>query len=120
MKHQEFNRSKLIEKIRDTSAWDVIVIGGGASGLGVALDALSRGFKTILLEQVDFAKALQAKQQSLFTVVYATWLKATSHWLKKRFMKEVYSKKMLHTLLKTNRLSFQTTAGSMAHFTPLE
>jgi len=35
-------------------------------------------------------------------------------------MKEVYSKKMLHTLLKTNRLSFQTTAGSMAYFTPLE
>ncbi|WP_312716407.1 FAD-dependent oxidoreductase, partial [Sphingobacterium multivorum] len=65
MKHQEFNRSKLIEKIRDTSAWDVIVIGGGASGLGVALDALSRGFKTILLEQVDFAKGTSSKATKL-------------------------------------------------------
>ena len=65
MKHQEFKRSKLIEKIRDTSAWDVIVIGGGASGLGVALDALSRGFKTILLEQVDFAKGTSSKATKL-------------------------------------------------------
>jgi Glycerol-3-phosphate dehydrogenase len=65
MKHQEFKRSKLIEKIRDTSAWDVIVIGGGASGLGVALDALSRGFTTILLEQVDFAKGTSSKATKL-------------------------------------------------------
>ncbi len=65
MKHQEFKRSKLIEKIRDTSTWDVIVIGGGASGLGVALDALSRGFKTILLEQVDFAKGTSSKATKL-------------------------------------------------------
>jgi len=65
MKHQEFKRSKLIEKIKDTSTWDVIVIGGGASGLGVALDALSRGFKTILLEQVDFAKGTSSKATKL-------------------------------------------------------
>ncbi|MDM1294337.1 glycerol-3-phosphate dehydrogenase/oxidase [Sphingobacterium sp. N143] len=65
MKHKEFKRSTLIEKIKETDAWDVIVIGGGASGLGVALDALSRGFKTILLEQVDFAKGTSSKATKL-------------------------------------------------------
>lgn len=65
MKQEEFKRSKLIERIKDTSKWDVIVIGGGASGLGVALDALSRGFKTILLEQVDFAKGTSSKATKL-------------------------------------------------------
>ncbi|MDR2273475.1 MAG: glycerol-3-phosphate dehydrogenase/oxidase [Sphingobacterium sp.] len=65
MKQEEFKRSILIERIKDTSEWDVIVIGGGASGLGVALDALSRGFKTILLEQVDFAKGTSSKATKL-------------------------------------------------------
>ncbi|MCS4225346.1 glycerol-3-phosphate dehydrogenase/oxidase [Sphingobacterium sp. BIGb0165] len=65
MKQEEFKRSKLIERVKDTSEWDVIVIGGGASGLGVALDALSRGFKTILLEQVDFAKGTSSKATKL-------------------------------------------------------
>jgi Glycerol-3-phosphate dehydrogenase len=65
MKQEEFKRSKLIERIKDTGEWDVIVIGGGASGLGVALDALSRGFKTILLEQVDFAKGTSSKATKL-------------------------------------------------------
>ncbi|PUV24683.1 glycerol-3-phosphate dehydrogenase/oxidase [Sphingobacterium athyrii] len=65
MKQKEFKRSRLIERIKDTSEWDVIVIGGGASGLGVALDALSRGFKTILLEQVDFAKGTSSKATKL-------------------------------------------------------
>lgn len=65
MKQEEFRRSQLIERIKDTSEWDVIVIGGGASGLGVALDALSRGYKTILLEQVDFAKGTSSKATKL-------------------------------------------------------
>lgn len=65
MKQEEFKRSKLIERVKETSEWDVIVIGGGASGLGVALDALSRGFKTILLEQVDFAKGTSSKATKL-------------------------------------------------------
>lgn len=65
MKHEEFNRSRLLEKIKDSSEWDVIVIGGGASGLGVALDALSRGFRTLLLEQVDFAKGTSSKATKL-------------------------------------------------------
>ena len=41
---------------QSTVTWDIVVIGGGATGLGVALDGASRGFKTLLLEQSDFAK----------------------------------------------------------------
>ncbi|MDR2234053.1 MAG: glycerol-3-phosphate dehydrogenase/oxidase [Tannerella sp.] len=45
--------------------WDFIVIGGGATGLGVAVDAASRGFKTVLLEQSDFAKATSSRSTKL-------------------------------------------------------
>lgn len=45
--------------------WDIVVIGGGATGLGTALDAASRGFKTLLLEQSDFAKATSSRSTKL-------------------------------------------------------
>ncbi|KUG07859.1 FAD-dependent oxidoreductase [Solirubrum puertoriconensis] len=45
--------------------WDVIVIGGGATGLGVALDAVSRGFAVLLLEQADFAKGTSSRSTKL-------------------------------------------------------
>ncbi|MFZ2287481.1 MAG: glycerol-3-phosphate dehydrogenase/oxidase, partial [Bacteroidales bacterium] len=45
--------------------WDFIIIGGGATGLGVALDAASRGYSTLLLEQSDFAKATSSRSTKL-------------------------------------------------------
>ena len=45
--------------------WDFIVIGGGATGLGIAVDAASRGFKTVLLEQSDFAKMTSGRSTKL-------------------------------------------------------
>jgi glycerol-3-phosphate dehydrogenase len=45
--------------------WDIIVIGGGATGLGVALDATSRGYKTLLLEQSDFGKGTSSRSTKL-------------------------------------------------------
>lgn len=45
--------------------WDIIIIGGGASGLGCAVDAASRGFRTLLLEQSDFAKATSSRSTKL-------------------------------------------------------
>jgi len=45
--------------------WDFIVIGGGATGLGIAVDAASRGFKTVLLEQSDFAKVTSGRSTKL-------------------------------------------------------
>ncbi|HWB90517.1 MAG TPA: glycerol-3-phosphate dehydrogenase/oxidase [Puia sp.] len=45
--------------------WDLCIIGGGATGLGVAVDAASRGFSTILLEQYDFAKGTSSRATKL-------------------------------------------------------
>ncbi|HRO68856.1 MAG TPA: glycerol-3-phosphate dehydrogenase/oxidase [Chitinophagaceae bacterium] len=45
--------------------WDIIVIGGGATGLGIALDATVRGYKTLLVEQADFAKGTSSRSTKL-------------------------------------------------------
>lgn len=60
-----FNRESFLQKIKNTSLWDVIVIGGGATGVGTALDAASRGYKTLLLEQADFAKGTSSRSTKL-------------------------------------------------------
>ena len=49
----------------DGSEWDIIIIGGGATGLGTALDAASRGLKTLLVEQADFAKGTSSRSTKL-------------------------------------------------------
>lgn len=59
------SRKNLIDRIHKTSCWDVVVIGGGASGLGVALDSTSRGYKTVLFECSDFAKGTSSKSTKL-------------------------------------------------------
>lgn len=45
--------------------WDIAIIGGGATGLGIAVDAASRGYKTILVEKYDFAKGTSSKSTKL-------------------------------------------------------
>jgi glycerol-3-phosphate dehydrogenase len=61
-----FDRTRFVRQIEeDPSGWDIIVIGGGATGLGTALDAASRGFKTLLLEQADFAKGTSSRSTKL-------------------------------------------------------
>lgn len=45
--------------------WDVVVIGGGASGLGTAVDAAARGYSTLLLEKYDFAKGTSSRSTKL-------------------------------------------------------
>lgn len=60
------NRSQQLRKLMDASTvWDVLVIGGGATGLGVALDAVSRGYKTLLVEGSDFAKGTSSRSTKL-------------------------------------------------------
>ncbi len=60
-------RRIFIDELRNLSGitWDIIVIGGGATGLGIALDGASRGFKTLLLEQSDFAKGTSSRSTKL-------------------------------------------------------
>ncbi|SIS92692.1 glycerol-3-phosphate dehydrogenase/oxidase [Belliella pelovolcani] len=60
------DRVKNIEKLEETGKiWDLAVIGGGASGLGVALDALSRGLSVVLVEKADFAKGTSSRSTKL-------------------------------------------------------
>ena len=59
------NRASELDKLQQTREWDIIIIGGGATGLGVAVDASSRGFKTILVEAVDFAKGTSSRSTKL-------------------------------------------------------
>ena len=47
------------------TVWDVLVIGGGATGLGVAVDAAARGYRTALVEQSDFAKGTSSRSTKL-------------------------------------------------------
>jgi len=60
------NRKENFTKARDKGIlWDIVVIGGGSSGLGVALDGLSRGLKVLLLEKADFAKGTSSRSTKL-------------------------------------------------------
>lgn len=61
------NRNALLSLVRNYTqkTWDVVVIGGGATGAGIALDAASRGFSTLLLEQEDFCKGTSSRSTKL-------------------------------------------------------
>ena len=60
------DRNKALNKIKDQNqVWDIVIIGGGATGLGAALDATTRGFKTLLLEKGDFANGTSSRSTKL-------------------------------------------------------
>lgn len=60
------NRQEFIAEIGDESkVWDIVVVGGGATGLGVALDAVLRGFSVVLFEQEDFSKGTSSRSTKL-------------------------------------------------------
>ncbi len=59
-------RPEILERARERKTpWDIIVIGGGATGVGCALDAASRGFDVLLLEQHDFGKGTSGRSTKL-------------------------------------------------------
>src|SRR5438876_10204454 len=55
----------MIQTLRAAVEWDICIIGGGATGLGIAVDAASRGLKTLLVEKYDFAKATSSRSTKL-------------------------------------------------------
>jgi glycerol-3-phosphate dehydrogenase len=59
------NRASMLQSLNDNTHWDIIIIGGGATGLGAAVDASTRGYKTLLLEQEDFAKGTSSRSTKL-------------------------------------------------------
>lgn len=55
----------MLQRLDATKEWDIIIIGGGATGLGTAVDAASRGYKVLLAEQYDFAKGTSSRSTKL-------------------------------------------------------
>ena len=60
------NRSEMWGRIEaHPKAWDMVVVGGGATGVGVAIDAAARGYEVLLLEQSDFGKGTSSRSTKL-------------------------------------------------------
>ena len=65
MAPKALNRAEALEAIAQDALWDVVVVGGGATGAGVALDAASRGLKTLLLEARDYSAGTSSRSTKL-------------------------------------------------------
>jgi glycerol-3-phosphate dehydrogenase len=63
--NRKMNRQQLIAQLARPVTYDVAIIGGGATGLGVALDAAARGFSVVLVESHDFAKGTSSRATKL-------------------------------------------------------
>jgi len=60
------DRDRALNTIVDRKVpWDIVIIGGGATGLGMAVDAASRGYEVVLFEQADFAKGTSSRSTKL-------------------------------------------------------
>jgi glycerol-3-phosphate dehydrogenase len=60
------NRQSMVEQACSrTTPWDIVVIGGGATGVGVAVDAAARGLEVLLLEAKDFGKGTSSRSTKL-------------------------------------------------------
>ena len=58
-------RADLLNRLAEPQEYDLAVVGGGATGLGVALDAAARGFRVVLIESHDFAKGTSSRATKL-------------------------------------------------------
>jgi glycerol-3-phosphate dehydrogenase len=59
-------RSDILRQVREQAEpWDVLVIGGGSSGLGAAVESAARGYKTVLIERFDFGKGTSSRSTKL-------------------------------------------------------
>ena len=60
------NRREMLERVLNRSQpWQILVIGGGATGAGIAVDAASRGYEVLLVEQNDFGKGTSSRSTKL-------------------------------------------------------
>ncbi len=60
------NRQAMLARVNArTTPWDIVIIGGGATGVGVAVDAANRGFAVLLLEKMDFGSATSSRSTKL-------------------------------------------------------
>ncbi|MGD2070015.1 MAG: glycerol-3-phosphate dehydrogenase/oxidase [Gemmatimonadota bacterium] len=63
------NRDEMLRRVHERAdrgeRWDLVIIGGGATGVGIAVDAASRGHDVVLLEQSDFGKGTSSRSTKL-------------------------------------------------------
>ena len=60
------NRAEMLNRVAERQApWDMVIVGGGATGAGIAVDAASRGYDVLLLEQHDFGKGTSSRSTKL-------------------------------------------------------
>src|SRR5262245_17334811 len=61
------NRDEMLSRVTAgrEADWDIIIIGGGATGVGCAVDAAARGYEVLLLEQHDFGKGTSSRSTKL-------------------------------------------------------
>ncbi len=60
------NRDAMLRALDDQDApWDFVIVGGGATGLGCAIEAAARGYRALLLERHDFAKGTSSRSTKL-------------------------------------------------------
>ena len=58
-------REEMLAQLREDPLWDVVVIGGGATGAGIAVDAASRGLKTLIVDARDFSAGTSSRSTKL-------------------------------------------------------
>ena len=61
----ELYRPHMKSQIQESKTWDVCIIGGGATGLGIAVEAANSGLSTLLLERGDFAQGTSSRSTKL-------------------------------------------------------
>src|ERR1035441_6521528 len=60
------DRNEMLKRVQSRSEpWDMVIVGGGATGVGMALDAASRGYEVLLLERSDFGKGTSSRSTKL-------------------------------------------------------
>ena len=65
------NRARYIQQLQ-SEHYDLLVIGGGITGAGIALDAIARGLKVCLIEKADFASGTSSRSTKLLVVILLT------------------------------------------------
>jgi glycerol-3-phosphate dehydrogenase len=112
-------REKLIEALTSPNeVWYIIVVGGGATGLGTALDAASRGYKTLLLEQADFAKGTSSRSTKLVHGGVRYLAQGDIGLVKEALYERGLLIKNAAHLVKTNHLLSPIINGGPARFIP--
>src|SRR6201994_1657030 len=65
-RNNSVKREEMLARVEArTAPWDIVIIGGGASGMGIAVDAATRGYDVLLLEREDFGKATSSRSTKL-------------------------------------------------------